>query len=137
MLLWLNGPFGGGKTSVATALAEASTGLRLFDPEWVGYMLRANLPDIPHEDFQDLPPWRALVPRVAAEIAGHTGDTLVAAQTVMSEPYWREIKTGLAREGLTTVLVLLDCTPTELERRVKADQVERQAEQWRLAHIAP
>ncbi len=69
MIVWINGPFGEGKNRTAELIREREPAWRLFDPEWVGYMLRANLagPDV--HDFQDILPWRALVPSVAHEIA--------------------------------------------------------------------
>jgi chloramphenicol 3-O-phosphotransferase len=41
MIVWLNGAFGAGKTSTARELAGMLAGVRQFDPEWVGYMLKA------------------------------------------------------------------------------------------------
>ncbi|MFZ0324133.1 MAG: hypothetical protein WAN48_08395, partial [Actinomycetes bacterium] len=70
MILWLNGPFGGGKTSTAEALAAARPQWRVFDPEVVGYFLRAALPDVTDvDDFQDLPAWRPLVAASLHEVA--------------------------------------------------------------------
>ena len=66
MIVWLNGAFGAGKSTTAKALVALAPRLRLFDPEWVGYLLRANLSDHEFTDFQQLRPWRTLVPVVAA-----------------------------------------------------------------------
>jgi shikimate kinase len=136
VVLWINGPFGVGKTSVARALVQSRTDMRLFDPEWVGYMLQANLPDVPHDDFQDLAPWRALVPRVVAEVSRLTGQTLVVVQTVVVESYWRELSDGLETEGLTATMVLLHCETDELVRRIGRDENEPNAQRWRLSHIS-
>ena len=51
MIVWLNGTFGAGKTATAAALVPLIPEARLFDPETVGYMLRANLADHPVPDF--------------------------------------------------------------------------------------
>ena len=64
MILWLNGTFGVGKTTTSRCIAEVSAEWHPFDPEWVGYMLRANLDGVPFDDFQDLAAWRRLVPHV-------------------------------------------------------------------------
>jgi adenylate kinase family enzyme len=45
MIIWLNGTFGAGKTTTARELVATTPGARLFDPELVGYLLRAILPD--------------------------------------------------------------------------------------------
>lgn len=66
MVLWLNGPFGGGKTTTAN-LVVVQTSFRLFDPEHVGHLVGGHFRDMEFDDFQDLPPWRSLVPKVMAE----------------------------------------------------------------------
>lgn len=135
MIVWINGTFGVGKTTTARALHER-TGWRLFDPEHVGYLLAANLRDLEFDDFQDLPPWRTLVPIVADEILRHTGSTtMVAVQTVLVQEYWDELTVGLAARDLPTFHVVLDCGDPELRRRIEDDEDEAQARQWRLDHI--
>ena len=62
---------------------KAQPGLRLFDPEAVGYLPMSSLKDQAFSDFQDQPAWRALVPATALEIRRHTGQHLVAVQTVL------------------------------------------------------
>lgn len=66
MIIWLNGAFGVGKTMTARRLVELAPRWRVFDPEWVGYMVSSNLADHPVSDFQHHRSWRALVPVVAA-----------------------------------------------------------------------
>jgi hypothetical protein len=135
MLVWLNGPFGAGKTTAARQLVDLAPHLRLFDPEWVGFMLRANLSDQPFDDFQELPPWRALVPRVASEIGRMTDQDLVAVQAVLVEDFWLELRSGFAAIGLDVFHVVLDIEEAALRERVAADTVEATAEDWRLSHI--
>ena len=135
MIIWLNGTFGAGKTSAATELAGILPDARQFDPEWVGYMLKANLADLDFTDFQQLPSWRTLVPVVMAEVAALTGQHLIAVQTVLVESYWRELLAGLRERRLDVLHVLLHADPAVLEQRIRADQVEREACQWRLDHL--
>jgi broad-specificity NMP kinase len=136
VIIWLNGTFGAGKTSAATELAGILPGARQFDPEWVGYMLKANLADLDFTDFQQLPSWRTLVPVVMAEVAELTGQHLIAVQTVLVESYWRELLAGLRARRLDVLHVLLHADPAVLEQRIRADQVEREACQWRLDHLS-
>ncbi len=69
MIVWINGAFGAGKTSVARHLLARRPGIRLFDPEQIGFMLRRMLPDVRPDDFQDLPIWRELTVKLIAEAA--------------------------------------------------------------------
>lgn len=134
-VLWLNGTFGVGKSTTALHMLGMDATWHLFDPEWVGYMLRANLHGFEEKDFQDYPAWRTLVPRVAHEISAHTGRDLLAVQTVMNIDYWRQIRSGLSALGMQPLHVLLDATSEALRARITADTADPGAEGWRLDHV--
>jgi hypothetical protein len=135
VIVWLNGTFGVGKSATAAELARIMPGSRVFDAEIVGYMLMTILQDQTFSDFQDLPPWRALVPVVTAEIERHTGQDLLAVQTVLSQAYWAELTGGFREQKLDVFHVLLEADPQVLAQRIEADEAERTARQWRLDHI--
>jgi hypothetical protein len=86
-------------------------------------------------DFQDLAPWRRLVPRVAQEIIQLTGDDLLAAQTVLVEDYWAELRSGLDEHGIPCLHVVLDADEEMLRERIADDMVESGALQWRIDHL--
>ncbi|MFF4409533.1 hypothetical protein [Streptomyces sp. NPDC001404] len=67
MIIWINGPFGGGKTTTTGLLHQALDGSLVYDPKEVGSMLRSILPGR-EKDFQDLAPWRPLVAATAIEL---------------------------------------------------------------------
>lgn len=135
MIIWINGTFGAGKTTTARLLASQSDRVRLFDPEWVGYLLRANLQDHPVADFQQWPSWRVLTPLVADEIARFSGQHLVAPQTVLDEDYRLELMDGLATRGHQVLHVVLEAETPALVDRIRADEEEAAARQWRLDHL--
>lgn len=135
MIIWINGTFGSGKTTTGALLADRHPQLRTFDPEWVGFMLRNNLPDHDVTDFQQFESWRRLVPVVADEIARATGQTLVAVQSVLDANYWDEIESGLASLGHEVLHVVLEAEERVMRRRIDSDEVERGARQWRLDHL--
>ncbi|MFG1624005.1 AAA family ATPase [Kribbella sp. NPDC049227] len=135
-IIWVNGTFGAGKTTTAGKLVELTEGIRLFDPEYVGYMLSANLKDHQFTDFQQLPPWRTLVPVVMDEVARFTGQHLAAVQTVLVEDYWREISTALHTLGHTVIHVLLDADAETLHARIDADPEGKDIRPWRHDHVA-
>ena len=136
MIIWLNGTFGAGKTTTARQLAGLLANARPFDPELVGYLLMEALDDHEFRDFQDLPPWRELVPVFTEKIAAFTGQRLIAAQTVLREDYWRELTQGFRRTPLDIFHVLLHVDSDVLAARIKADEIDAKACQWRLDHIS-
>ena len=134
-VVWINGAFGVGKSTTALHVALQNPQLHFFDPEWVGYMLRANLHGVEFENFQDLPAWRNLVPPVARAISAHVNRDLLAVQTVLNKDYWDELQHGLAEQNFDIVHVLLDIDETHLQARIENDTADVQAKPWRLSHI--
>lgn len=135
VVIWVNGTFGVGKTTTAVQVVAMSDQLRLVDPEDVVFLLRNNLPDHDVTDFQQLEPWRSLVPVVAHEICRYTGQTLVAVQTVLNENYWDQLKEGFIARGHVVIHVLLDADPVTLHARIDADTDGVNNREWRHRHV--
>ena len=135
MIIWLNGTFGAGKTTTARQLAGRLANARPFDPELVGELLMTALDDHEFKDFQDLAPWRELVPVITERIASFTGQHLIAVQTVLREDYWRELTQAFNRTRLSVFHVLLHVNSAVLAERITAD-VDARPRQWRLDHIS-
>jgi hypothetical protein len=140
-LVWLNGAFGAGKSSVAAELQTRGDGVVVFDPEQVGFLLRGIVP-VPTGDFQDLPPWRELVVATAVSLHRHSRSTIVAPMTVLRRTYLHEILSGLHAHGVDVLQVLLDAPDAELRRRITRDTtlptrdgIAERSTQWRLAKL--
>ena len=132
MIIWLNGTFGVGKTSTADRLAALIPDGRVFDPETVGYMLRANLADRPVPDFQDWPAWPPLVATALIEITRMTGQNIIAPQTVLKREYLDQVLVPLRVAGLEVFQVLLDADEAVLRSRIEGSD---EAMVWRLDHL--
>lgn len=136
MILWANGPFGAGKTTLSRELRSRIPGSHIFDSEWVGEMLLHVLSEPrPVQNFQDWPAWRNLTVEAIAAVHAELGGTLIVPQSVFNESYWAELSAGIRQHGLTLRAVTLDVEPAELECRIRADEVEAGAVEWRLEHI--
>ena len=61
MVVWINGAFGVGKTSVARELVQLMPAARLVDPERIGGVMRRTL--WRGRDYQDIDLWARLVRR--------------------------------------------------------------------------
>ncbi|MCH5675034.1 AAA family ATPase [Streptomyces gilvus] len=85
MLLWINGPFGGGKTQTAHELQRRLRGSVICDPEHAGFGLRRMLPPELRGDFQDLTAWRQGVVEVL-DLALTKHDGVVIAPMTVTDP---------------------------------------------------
>jgi shikimate kinase len=133
-VVWLNGPFGGGKTSVARSLVALRQSAVLFDPEPLGESLLTAAPDV--DDFQDLPEWRELVIAGAARLAREGAELLIMPISVLDAGRARELRAGLEGQALTVRHVLLDVPEQELRRRIAADTEEPEAAaRWRRSQL--
>lgn len=135
MIIWLNGTFGAGKTTTAKELTTLLPESRIFDSEYVGYLLRHVLASEPVQNFQDWRPWRQLVVATATQVLDYVGGTLVIPQSVLTHQYWQEIRTGFEQAAIPLRHIVLHADRTELTRRIESDTVETIARQWRLDHL--
>ncbi|MFJ4368121.1 AAA family ATPase [Streptomyces chartreusis] len=99
MLLWINGPFGGGKTQTAHEIQRRLPGSVICDPEHAGFGLRRTLPPELRGDFQDLTSWRQGVVEVLdLALTKHDG-VVIAPMTVTNSDYFAETVGRLVELG--------------------------------------
>ncbi|MFI9611481.1 AAA family ATPase [Streptomyces sp. NPDC052023] len=90
MLLWINGPFGGGKTQTAHEIQRRLPGSVICDPEHAGFGLRRMLPPALRGDFQELVSWRQGVVEVLdLALTRHEG-VVIAPMTVTDSGHFAE-----------------------------------------------
>lgn len=133
MIVWLNGPFGAGKTTVAAALREALPGSAGFDPELVGWAL-GRMVRVPSGDYQDLRSWRRLTVAIVSALDRVRPGPLVVPMALLREPSTSEVLGGLRARGHDLRHVLLDVTGEELGHRL--GRGDGAAGAWRRAHVA-
>ncbi|MCT2584793.1 AAA family ATPase [Actinophytocola gossypii] len=91
MLLWLNGPFGGGKTQTAFELRRRLPGSVVCDPEQVGFGLHRTMPRTLRGDFQDLAAWRQGVVEVLDLVLRRHDGPVIAPMTLVEPRYFAEV----------------------------------------------
>jgi len=97
MIVFINGSFGVGKTTVAEKLARELPNSLLYDAEEVGLMLRNILRPIDWSgDFQDYPIWRTLTVEVAKTLKQTYGRNLIMPMTIWRADYFKEVMSGLS-----------------------------------------
>ncbi|MGW7004736.1 AAA family ATPase [Streptomyces sp. NPDC054933] len=99
MLLWINGPYGGGKTQTAYELRRRSPGSVVCDPEHVGFGLHRMLPVGMRGDFQDLVSWRRGVREALDLVLRRHDGPVVAPMTLVDPGYFAEIVGELRADG--------------------------------------
>jgi hypothetical protein len=98
MIIFINGAFGVGKTTVAERLVQRLPNSLLFDPEEVGFFLRNVLSPIDKpDDFQQYALWRSLVVSTASQFRRTYDRILVMPMTLWHAPYFEEVVGGLRR----------------------------------------
>ncbi|NMD54977.1 AAA family ATPase [Tsukamurella columbiensis] len=139
MIVWLNGGFGAGKTTLAHELHRRIPGAVVYDPEDVGSRLWKWLPR--NEDFQDLPSWRELVVAAALSLRRHHAETLIVPMSLLRDAYREEILGGLDEAGEPVLHVFLDTDPEVIRARLRSRAVdmgfEPDAAGWAIDRLDP
>ena len=136
-VIWLNGAFGAGKTTVARALAAVLSGALILDPEDIGRLLRKVVPAAHRtSDFQDVPSWRRLtVATIESLLRDHPGP-LVVPMTIVDPNYFDETVGCLRRDGVTVQHFTLTASPTTIRRRLLWRLSPPWATRWALHRVS-
>ena len=127
VIIWINGGFGAGKTTLAEELHRRLPDAVVYDPEDVGIMLWKWME--PNGDFQHLPSWRELVVATAVSLRRHHADTLIVPMSLIRDAYRAEILGGLADAGEKVLHVFLEVPADVLRERLNA-RVTRPGRDW-------
>jgi hypothetical protein len=99
MLIWINGPFGVGKTATAYELQRRLPGSVVCDPAHVGFGMRRMLPAPLRRNFQDLPAWRhSTTELLRLTLTGYDGPVIVP-MTLIRHGHFQEIIGSLRGDG--------------------------------------
>lgn len=134
-VVWINGPFGVGKTTVAEEMAAAWPEALISDPELVGTMLRELLPpDLQRADYQDISLWRRLVGTAALELIAAYRRPLIVPMTLIEAGYFEEVVGGLRQSGVHVAHFTLLARPDTVRKRL-ADRADRGDREWALSQL--
>jgi predicted kinase len=127
VIIWINGAFGAGKTTLAEELHRRLPDAVVYDPEDVGLMLWKWMR--PADDFQHLPSWRELVVATALSLRRHHAETLIVRMSLIRDAYRAEILGGLADAGEEILHVFLEADAGVLRERLNA-RVTHPGREW-------
>lgn len=122
MIVWVNGSFGAGKTTLVAELHSRRPDALVYDPEEVGLLVRSIVPG-PVEDFQDLPLWRSQLVSLALGLLKEYERPILVPMTLVNPQYVSEVFGALAAAGVTVHHFFLKVPAAELERRLRGRAV--------------
>lgn len=120
MIIWISGPYGVGKSTLAEAMAAKMNNALIFDAEEVGNAVRGNYPDCPYGYiFEDYPLWGEFCYLLLKDVhEKFHKDILVPMTLLRSESY--SIIERLLRDGIYTRLVVLEASYQTVHDRILA-----------------
>jgi hypothetical protein len=134
VIVWINGPFGVGKTTAAGELCRRLPLARPFDPETIGWLIKRTVGRVRPGDYQQTRLWRVLTP-AAARWRARGADPLIVPMSVLRPEYVEDLLARLRRRGTEVEHVLLDASAPVLRARIHADAADPAARGWRLDHV--
>lgn len=123
MIIWLNGAYGSGKTTIAELLNKA-----------IGDFFGANLPqEIQADDFQNYPEWRSWNIQMLQKLDKEYAGDVIVPMTLHTKVYFEEIFTALESREIEVHRFLLDVSEKELKRRLNLRNTT--SRDWGIAHL--
>lgn len=116
MIIWLNGAFGSGKSTVATKLNNILNKSIIYDPELIGGFLNDTLP-MKKDDFQDYELWRTLNYEVLKYLSC-AYDTIIVPMTITNRMYYDEIVGKLRSDNIELKSFILMASKDNLIKRL-------------------
>lgn len=119
LIIWLNGAYGSGKTTVAFELNKRFSKSFVYDPENLGSFIRHNIPKNLHKDnFQDHDQWRYFNYDLLKYIAESYDGIIIVPMTIINIEYYQEIIERLKKDGVRLDHYILYANKKTLNRRL-------------------
>jgi len=135
LIVWINGAFGAGKTTVAKKLCKKLEKSFIYDPEQVGYFLWDNFPpEIKRKgNFQHIPMWREFNAKILLHLAQNYDGTILVPMALYTRQYYDEIIGTLQTQGVAVKHFILMASDKTLEKRIRKRGRRKAA--WPISHI--
>ncbi|MBQ0887827.1 AAA family ATPase [Streptomyces sp. RM72] len=143
MIVWVNGAFGSGKSTLVDELRPRWPEALIYDPEMVGYVLR-EIVEVPTGDFQDLRLWRRQVADLAVGLVEEYRRPVLVPMTLVNPGYVGEIFGVLTDAGIDVHHFFLKVSREVLEQRIEGrsftpdnPEQDEKVRDWCKDKIAP
>lgn len=127
MIIWINGTFGVGKTTISEELHKKLKDSYIYDPEMAGEFIWNNLPDCISRkgDFQDIPMWCDFNYQMLKYIYENYPGIIIVPMTLVNKEYYSQIIGRLINEGVPIHHYILTAEKsTILNRLTKRGEVD-------------
>lgn len=118
MIIWINGSFGVGKTTVAENLKEKIDKSTIYDPEKIGMFL-SNTLQTKEDDFQDYKLWRTINYEMLKKLYTEF-EMIIVPMTITNLQYYDEIVGRLQRDGMYIKHFILIASKENIISRLNA-----------------
>lgn len=135
MIIWINGAFGSGKSSVAESICKKLNVVHLYDPEQVGYFLWDNFPEEMKRkgNFQHIPIWREFNYKILKYMDSNYDGIIIVPMTIYIKQYYDEIIGRLRNDNVEVKHFILSASrQTIINRLIKRGESE---DCWAAQHI--
>ena len=121
MIVWLSGPYGVGKSTLAEALAAKLDRAILFDAEEVGNAVRENYPNQPYGVvYEDYPLWHEFCVQLLKDLHTSFAKTILVPMTLVRPASYESLICRLQAEGIPTELIVLEASWQTVHDRILA-----------------
>ena len=123
MIIWINGAWGSGKTTIATELNNRLENSLIFDPEEAGFYINKMIPDeLKKNDFQNFAEWRKINNDMLKRLLEEYNGTIIVPMTIIEINYFREITQDISEDELHHYI--LEASEQTIQERL-AKRLER------------
>ena len=136
MIIWISGPYGVGKSTLAEVLFEKMENALIFDAELVGDAVRSNYPDDPYGYiYEDYPLWGEFCCKLLSDVQETFHKNILVPMTLLRSASYESIIRKLRDSGIETHLVVLEASYDTVHDRILARGEEEGC--WCMKHIEP
>ena len=109
MIVWISGPYGVGKSTLAEALVKKINHAILFDAEKVGDAVRENYPNEPYGViYEDYPLWCEFNYMLLRDVHNTFHHNILVPMTMVRQNTYDKIIQRLLDDGIDTKLIILE-----------------------------
>ncbi len=135
MIIWINGPYGVGKSALAKELLEHGPKGFLFDAEEVGNAVRDNMPKELFNGylFENYPLWFDMCTTLLKDISNRYDGLIYVPMTLTLPDSFEKFAQPLKENGIVVKHILLESTFEIVHDRILARGEEEDC--WCMQHI--